>query len=151
MLTCDSVYSSSRRDSYFLWWEWTDMSEKLMEVDTFQVCVEKWEIGAGSALCRGGCEAWASLPEVPAWHVGPGAPHFWCWAIFLPPLHSHLTGLSTKLVPGFWTTLFSYWPRKTFWGALGVCISYSEASWGDVIYWVDSLHSNLLKPEKIRT
>lgn len=33
------------------------MPEKLMKVDTFKVCVEKWEIEAGSALCRGGCEA----------------------------------------------------------------------------------------------
>lgn len=84
----------------------------------------KWEKQAGPALCGGGCEAWSSLPQVPALPVGPGAPTQLCYlmpsspkAVLSLSLSSHLPSLSRDPVPGFWTILFSYWPRKTFWGA----------------------------------
>ena len=125
------------------------VSLKLMKVDRFKVCIEHFLesgrnkqgllfVGVGvkpePPFLRGFSYLTLSTPK----------------AVLSPPLSSHLHSLSRGPVPGFWTTPFSCWPRKTFWGALGVCFSYSEASWGDGMYWVDILHSNLLKAEKIR-
>lgn len=146
----------SLRDSHVLWQKWTDMSPKLMKVDTFEVWFEYF---LGSGRNKQGL-----LSVVVGVKLDPP----------FPRCQHCLWALEHSLSSATWSPAAR---RQSFpfpWAATSPAslgtqsqtseqlfssadlekpsegLFYFEASWEDVTYWADIPHSNLLKPGEIR-